>query len=215
MTARFVKLPPPKKDYDYENEAALRRELERLLGEDTGSGSSTPCEECEDGAPGAPGADGEDGAPGADGEDGAPGADGDDGAPGADGADGIGYFDSASFTTASLAAGATEAGSFTMPKGCILWKTDTVYPARVRLYGTAAAQAADATRAVGNDPTDEHNLLLELITITATVVFSNAPPPVLINSDAVQAGTLYYHITNNDSVSRTFTVVFHFSVLVP
>jgi hypothetical protein len=138
-----------------------------------------------------------------------------DGTDGTNGSNGSSYFDTASFTTASLADLASETGSFTLARAALLWKCETSASARVRLYGTAAFRDADVSRVLGTDPTGEHGLLLELVTTAPTLVFTLAPPAALVNDDTVQADTLYYSVTNKSGTTQAVVVDLSASILVP
>jgi hypothetical protein len=85
----------------------------------------------------------------------------------------------------------------------------------VRLYGTASARDADASRVVGTDPVGAHGLLLELVTTSLTLDFPSAPPAPLVNLDGPQTTTIYYRITNNSGATAAITLTVYFSVLVP
>ena len=62
---------------------------------------------------------------------------------------GIGGRDTASHTTASLAAAAAEDFTLALSKSFALFKVETDVQARVRLYASAAYRTADAARAIG------------------------------------------------------------------
>lgn len=70
------------------------------------------------------------------------------------------------FTTPSLASGASWSGLIPLSVGYRLYRIATSVPARVRLYATAAQRDADASRPVGTDPTGDHGLLFEFVTTT-------------------------------------------------
>lgn len=67
----------------------------------------------------------------------------------------------ASFTTPSLADGATWQGTVTLARGYQLLRIETSHAARVRLYLSAAYQSADASRAVGVLPGPDAGLTFE------------------------------------------------------
>lgn len=125
------------------------------------------------------------------------------------------YFDSASKTTASLAAGVTETGTVPFPgKSGIIVETTTSAPARLRLYGTAALRDADLARPLGTDPSGLHGLLLELVTTAPTLDFINAPPVSVSNSDGPRVSDLYYAIENQSGITQALTFTHDVSVLV-
>lgn len=112
----------------------------------------------------------------------------------------------ATITTASLAAGASESGSVPLAKGYRLLRLQTDRPARVRLYGTAAARDADASRPVGTDPTGNHSLMLEFVTTASLLAADLSPTVDGFNGDTTPGTAAYYRITNQDSSSGTVGV---------
>lgn len=84
---------------------------------------------------------------------------------------------SASLTTSSLANGAQQQTTIGMSVGYRIYQITTDKPARVRLYGTPAKQAADASRPIGVDPIGDHGLLFEFVT-TALVLQAYLSPLV-------------------------------------
>lgn len=67
----------------------------------------------------------------------------------------------ASFTTPSLAAGASATGTIDLGKGYRLYRITTSAACRTRLYTTDAKRTADASRPSGTDPTGDHGLMLD------------------------------------------------------
>lgn len=67
----------------------------------------------------------------------------------------------ASFTTPSLADGATWQGTVTLARGYQLLHIETSHAARVRLYLSAAYQSGDASRVVGVPPGPDAGLTFE------------------------------------------------------
>jgi len=119
----------------------------------------------ETGPQGPPGLDGGAGSVGPQGPQGIQGPQGDPGPAGADGADG-GFVSRTvtSITTASLGNGATENTTITLKPGYRVLNIETDRAARVRLYDSTASRTADASRAVGTDPTGVHGVIVDLVT---------------------------------------------------
>lgn len=69
-----------------------------------------------------------------------------------------------SITTASLGNGATENTTITLKPGYRVLNIETDRAARVRLYDSTASRTADASRAVGTDPTGVHGVIVDLVT---------------------------------------------------
>ena len=111
----------------------------------------------------------------------------------------------ATYTTASLAAGATESsGTVTLPPSAAILRLATDHPARVRLYLSDAYRTADLARNVAVDPSGDHGCVLEVVT-TAGVLALRLSPVAMWGG--VGSGTTgYLTITNDDSVSRAITV---------
>jgi hypothetical protein len=112
-------------------------------------------------------------------------------------------------TTASLADQASETGVITMATGYRISKIVTSVPARVRLYATAAKRDADATRAIGDDPTGDHGLMLEYITATGLLSAALSPMVDGYSLEATPSEDIPYTITNlsggNSPVTVTLT----------
>jgi hypothetical protein len=109
-------------------------------------------------------------------------------------------------TTASLAAGASEAGTIDLGRSYRLMTISTSAPARVRLYTTTAKRDADAARALGTDPTGDHGLMLEVAS-TPTVLAMDLSPTV----DGFTTGgstAVPYTVTNASGSAAAIAVSF-------
>lgn len=144
---------------------------------------------------------GEAGAPGATGATGATGAQG----PKGDTGESAFTRQTATVTTASLAAGATATATMDIRKVADLLSMETDYPAWVRVYGTAAQRTADAARAITEDPPPGSGCFLDASTSSGLVV-ACSPVPVFWNGDSTPDDTAYVSIKNLDTVSRAITV---------
>lgn len=111
---------------------------------------------------------------------------------------------SVSYTTASLAAGASEQGSFTAPPSFTMFHLATDYPARVRVYLSSAYRTADLARPVTTDPAGDHGCILEVVTTAALLDLALSPEAVAIMPAA--GTTVYLTVQNLDIVSRAVTV---------
>lgn len=111
----------------------------------------------------------------------------------------------ATATTVSLATGAADTTTaITLSKGYVLYSIQTSRKARVTLYETAAAMAADATRAVGTDPASSAGVVFDYVTAAAATTYSLSPPPVGVNLESVPSTSISMRVTNADT---TGTVV--------
>lgn len=120
--------------------------------------------------------------------------------------------DVATLTTGSLANGAEVQTTVEMSYGYRLYRIETDKPARVRLYGNAAKQAADASRPVGTDPTGDHGLLFEFVT-TVSVLSSYLSPLVDgANFESPPTVDTPITVTNLSGSSGTVTVDLTYAV---
>lgn len=112
------------------------------------------------------------------------------------------------YTSASLAAAATETGTITLPRSCELYKISVSYPARIRLYHSDAYRTADASRAVGVIPAGDHGMFSEIVAPAgSSYTFPILPIHDFIALDDVST-TAYISITNLDTVSRVIAVTY-------
>ncbi|VVB51944.1 Uncharacterised protein [uncultured archaeon] len=119
-------------------------------------------------------------------------------------------------TTGSLANGSSESGNIN--PGCksfILLSVTTDRSARVELYPTAAAQAADSGRAFGRppEPLSENEVLTDvLLSAGGAETFICSTPLICSNMDGTPAEKIYYNITNNSGATSAVTVTL---VIIP
>lgn len=110
----------------------------------------------------------------------------------------------ATLTTSSLSDGATENASLTMQAGYRLLKIETDVAARVRVYDSTTSRTADASRAIGTDPTSPHGVILDFVT-TASVL-SWWLNPLVDGYTADASTTVPVAVTNLSGASDTVTV---------
>lgn len=106
---------------------------------------------------------------------------------------------SVTYTTASLAAGATETGSFTVPKAYSILRLVNTYPAWVRVYLSSAQRDADLARASNVDPTGDHGCILETITTAGMLTLDLSP--VAVGASPTDGTVAYITVTNLDTVA--------------
>lgn len=159
------------------------------------------------GATGPQGIQGIEGPTGPQGPTGPEGPQGPAGAAGADGADGVSAFAraTATLTTGTLATGAAENGTAALCKVSDILFIATDYPAWVRLYGTSAQRAADASRPITEDPAPGAGVFADVST-TDSLSIAMSPVPVFVNGDGVPADVGYLSVKNLDGVDRAITV---------
>lgn len=169
---------------------------ERLRTGGGGEGTVGP-----QGPPGPAGADGADGAPGPAGPAGPAGADGATGPPGP-----LLTRATATATTPSLVVNANHtATSMPLAIGYRLYSIQTSRPARIRLYETAAQQAADINRTLGIDPDADAGVVLEFVT-SNNVTRSLSPLVDGASLEAVPSSNIPMTVTNRDTVPGTVVV---------
>jgi hypothetical protein len=120
---------------------------------------------------------------------------------------------SAAVTTGSLAANASENDTLTMAKMFTAYMITVNYPARVRLYSTAAARTADASRAnsVPPVPGTQHGVIADLYLDTSDKYTWLCSPDIPgSNKDGPQSTAIYAAITNLDVTSRAITATIYF-----
>jgi hypothetical protein len=112
----------------------------------------------------------------------------------------------ATVTSASLGSTVMQQTTITIAKGFRLLHIQTDRAARVRLYATAAGQAADANRTVNNDPAVGVGLILDYVT-TSTARDEDLSPLVDGASMEVSpSATIPITITNLSGSTSTVTV---------
>lgn len=107
-------------------------------------------------------------------------------------------------TTASLAPGAVATATITLAKLADLLSVAASTPAWVRIYSSAAALTADASRASNVYPSPGGGCIADVITSAA--VSSVWMDPVAKFSSPADVSTTYLSITNLDTVARAITV---------
>jgi hypothetical protein len=104
--------------------------------------------------------------------------------------------ETASVTTAILAADATETGTIALAPGYRLYAITTSSECRVRLYTTAAKMAADAARPIGTDPTGDHGCVLEFVSTPALLSADLSPVVDGFDGKATPDGEIPITVTN-------------------
>lgn len=112
----------------------------------------------------------------------------------------------ATYTTASLDQDDDETGTITMALSWRLLRVETDYPARVRLYSTAAKRDADRARAAGIDPTGDHGVMAEVVTDGGMLSLDMSPQADGSNLEGSPTADIPITVANLDTVSRAVTV---------
>ena len=111
-------------------------------------------------------------------------------------------------TTGSLADAAETDLDITGFKSYMLATITTNRAARVRLYTTAAARTADASRAEGTDPTSDAGVIAEVITTGAETV-TISPGALGFNLESPPTTTIPCRVTNKSGGTSTVQVNLH------
>ncbi len=114
----------------------------------------------------------------------------------------------ASHTTSSLAEGASEQSTISLATAFRLYKIETDEPCRVRLYATAAQQAADLTRPVGADPTGDHGLIFEFVSTDSLLSAVLSPMVDGANMESTATPDIPITVANRSGVTDTIQVTF-------
>jgi hypothetical protein len=116
-------------------------------------------------------------------------------------------------TTASLANLATENGNVAMPDTvAALLSIASDRSCWVRLYTSAAAQAADAARAFGTQPTAGTGVLAEFVHSGAQTI-PTSPVPWLSNDEGPPQSRIFYTIQNRSGSASTVAVTLEYGSL--
>ena len=111
--------------------------------------------------------------------------------------------------TASLANGATENGVIALGKSFIAIRLTVDRACRVRIYQTAAARTADASRAPGTDPTGEHGVILDIRLDGSTgLIWDIVDPPSGFCLESTVTADIPYAITNESGATSTVDITF-------
>jgi hypothetical protein len=112
----------------------------------------------------------------------------------------------ATATTSSLAAGATDSTTtITLAVGYRLLAVQTSRPARVRLYTTTSKRAADLSRPAGTDPTSDAGCMFEYVT-PDTAVHTLSPLVDGASMESTPSTAIAMSVTNNDTATGSITV---------
>jgi len=117
-------------------------------------------------------------------------------------------------TTVSLVAGATDnATNVVIAKSFILLAVTTDRPARVRMYQTAAARAADASRPSSTLPLAGTGVIFDGVTTALNLTITTSPEPFGSNDDLVPNTTIYLAIQNQSGSTHTVNVQFEYLIM--
>lgn len=113
-----------------------------------------------------------------------------------------------SSVTVTSSSGSAITGSVAMSKKGTLLNLNSNSPLRIRLYPTAALQAADFSRPSSQYQLPGSGLLFEGITTATLPSFDSAPPAVFFNGDGTVTNAIYYALEPSVAVSTTATLTY-------
>lgn len=111
-------------------------------------------------------------------------------------------------STSSLVVNTSEDSALVLHPSFRVYKVATNRAARIRIYATTAQRTADASRAIGSDPTGDHGLLFELVT-SASILSYTLSPAVDFTADGSDS-TYYMSIANLSDATGVVTVTFYY-----
>ena len=120
---------------------------------------------------------------------------------GADGADAVGA------ASRAVVAFGEGTGTLAIGKSALLLHLETTAAARVRLYSTAAARAADVARPATAAPPQGSGLCLEFLSTGALLGAPLTPGVIAYNLDTTPTGVVYYNVQpagGSSAVSLTY-----------
>ena len=107
---------------------------------------------------------------------------------------------------------ATVTSNVTLNPMVMITKVTSSVSAWTRMYHSAAAATADASRTVTTDPLSSAGVVFEVLTSTANESVTLNPIPSAINQESPRTSVFPLRVTNNDasatSVALTFEYVF-------
>jgi hypothetical protein len=106
-----------------------------------------------------------------------------------------------------LAPNATGTINFIGYSAYALLKIATSAAAWVRVYSSAAARTADASRTQGNDPVPGNGVIAEVITVAGTAQ-AITPAAIGWNDESPVNTNIYLSVTNLSGLTSTITVTF-------
>lgn len=122
------------------------------------------------------------------------------------GGSGLSSRTTATGTTTSLAANATENMSYTGFKSYMLLKIVTSEACWVRIYSSVAARTADAGRLINTDPTPSSGVIAEVVSTGAGAI-AITPGVYGFNDEAIPTSAIPIAITNKSGIATEITVV--------
>jgi hypothetical protein len=111
-------------------------------------------------------------------------------------------------SSGGLGVGASLQSTVAMAAAARIYRVATDKPCRVRMYTTAAKQAADLARAIGTDPAGDHGCALDLVFTSSLMSLDLAPVVDVVDLKSTPDGLLPITITNTDTSSGAATVTF-------
>lgn len=113
-----------------------------------------------------------------------------------------------SFETGSLANAATENALIPLGSFGHIRKVTADRSCRIRLYSSAAARTADASRPIGTDPDGEHGLQMDLYLTPSNLVWEMAQAVAYYDGQSTPDGNVFAAIENKSGSTSTVAIDF-------
>lgn len=114
------------------------------------------------------------------------------------------------YNTAQLDPNATENGTIKLGQAFELLKIQSSVPARIRLYSSQAALAADQNRKVATDPLPGQGVIFDGVTTQQQPSINCSPVVKGANLEVAQTDSISLSVTNLGSTKSTISLVFIF-----
>lgn len=113
-----------------------------------------------------------------------------------------------SVTTATVASGIEWTGTIPIGASYRIIAISTDKPCRVRIYATEAQRALDTARQIGIDPTGDHGLVFEYVSVTGVLGAALSPVVQGSNLETTPSVNSAISIQNRSGTSGTVQVTF-------
>jgi hypothetical protein len=110
------------------------------------------------------------------------------------------------YTTASLADGATENFTLPMGKSCSLISATTDFASWIRAYGSAAERTADATRLITARPALGAGVFFDGVTSALVLAINTSPAPIIHSHETTPSANVPFALTNKSGAAHAITL---------
>lgn len=118
-----------------------------------------------------------------------------------------------SITTTNLASDENYLSGIAIAKSFILVKVSSSRPTRIRLYSRGDKQAQDLNRNIGVKPVGQHNLILELLTVSNRLNYALSPQAIGASCEDIPVSLIPITITNLSNSNELITINLEYLIL--